>query len=551
MADTTREITANLNIGFGSQGLKPMTALIESLVKTENVWDRLHKKVIVASNQAIELSRGTATGTRPSGIPPLAHPIGHPYYWGMPGAPGMMPGQPQAPALKPYLGGAAPAARQDETLRILQNLQMGGFAGRMGKYQNIGQGLEAVGFSRGGAALGRAAPFLAAAEAGGDFAKTAITLGHDPYLTTGQMGRQLMGQMPGGETLRSWIDAISGRAAGMELAAIGGAKQSATISAESGLQRQIGQFMPAQARKEELAQQLREAKPILMGSVDRTTAVGERTFRETSRLLPLRRELARADREAAAASWERVNAERETMKLDVQLVNIRKQQAALQEKINRDQGSGVDRQNMLVEMAGINQRYQATLANRQAAQDTLIGAKNREAEARGQSLLRRADIREAEAANLEERAATAASSARGLGAMTPVDRAFAVQSLKALQQYGPDSIPPEMLAQALSIAPQTAGKIVESRGANTPEFRELARIAPADFAGDPEKLRQDAQKARDEAEEFRIKAQQDVTAAAAEAGRDFGKFLTTIMKELIRTAKLEIDNQVRIGKGQQ
>ncbi len=59
------------------------------------------------------------------------------------------------------------------------------------------------------------------------------------------------------------------------------------------------------------ARVLAEAKPILMGQIDRSTSAGEREFQEKSRLLPIERDIARAEREEEIVK--KVNANRPSL----------------------------------------------------------------------------------------------------------------------------------------------------------------------------------------------------------------------------------------------
>ena len=198
----------------------------------------------------------------------------------------------------------------------------------------------------------------------------------------------------------------------------------------------------------------------------------------------------------------------------------------------------------------LNAAIATNAAQREGAYGAMVGAREREAQARGQPARLRAELSEARAANLEDRASLAAGQASTLGMIGPAGRAMGLQAFRMLQESGnPDLLPPQLLQAALSFGGPAAHKIVESYGAKTPEFRAGMGITPEVF-GSPEELRRQAQEARNQAERDRLAAEAGIAITAAGAGKDFGEFLSRTMADLLSAAKSEILNRVKLGKNQ-
>lgn len=427
------------------------------------------------------------------------------------------------------------------------NLMSGNRAGA----QPTGGGLS--GLMGGG--LGQLAKFFAPLLAAQSVVGAASTIGanvNDPYLTEGQAQRRFFRNvMPFGGTIQDTVDNISGRTAGYERAGINSELRRSRTEAEMtgtafGLQNN-----PMIAGLSERNRQMQAASPILMGGVDRSTATGERDFREKSRLLPIEREIAKAERDAAVATKERRATEQELYKITSRGNELVQERSRLQDKLARGDDAGVKRQETLLRLADNEAAIEANIAARQAGQGAVFAARQREAQAAGTPALARARLSEARAENLEERANTASQAAFNLGSQGPFERAKGLQAFKFLQQTGnPDMLPPSMRAAALQFGGAEAQKIVEKFGASTAEFQEGKQLAPSVFA-DPEALRKQAGAARDQAEKDKMAAEAAMSAAGAKAGESLGNTVARVIADMVRAAESRIYTQLKLTKNAQ
>lgn len=441
-----------------------------------------------------------------------------------------------------------------ERSAILSRLGLGGAARVMGQASSFAGGLQGAGATGAAALVQRAAVPLAVAGLVANTAEKVAGYAYDRYSTDAQIGRQAVRDLvPGGERAQRFIDALSGRAAGMEQADIQGRIGTAGVQARlSASQFALG-ANPQQAGREGLAAAYRGQSAVAPSVFDRATALGERAYREEQRLLPLKLAEARAEREAAAASRERLATQSELSRLTARGVELTRQRRALEGKLTEDgYGSGASRQEVLRRIENVNQEVGGNLAQQRAAREALVGAEGRDAQARGErdKARRRTELL-GRAETLEDRADTAAGAARRLGGMSEYDRAFGLRAARLVQQRGSaDGLPEELLSAALAFAPNTVGKIVERTGAGSAAFR-AASADPAfaaDYGGDPTDLRRQAAEARRQlaGEEFDIDAR--VAGQSAAAGRDLGQFVGNVIRQEFETAKREILNAVRLGR---
>lgn len=383
-----------------------------------------------------------------------------------------------------------------------------------------------------------------AVEAGAAIARAV----NDSFSTTGQAARGLFRDIvPGGAWAQRTVDSFSGRAAGMEQSRFRAEQQQAAFDKEARLSSVMMGLNPQLAGVAERSRGLGAASPILMGAIDRSTGVGERDFREQSRLLPLKREIAKADRESQVATVSRVKAEEELGKLTTRANTLTKERAELTNRLNRDQGSGVERQRMIDRLRTVNEAANSTGELQMQARMNVYQERLREGQAQGSASAARAAEKEAQAANLEERATTAAGSATTLGMMNPFDRARSVDAVKMLQSAKGDisQLPPDLAQLALSVSGESGRRMVEGFGAKTSEYKQLSGLLPAEFGGDPETLRRQAGAARDEAEREKMKGEAAMARSAERAGEGLGDAISAAMERFLQAALIRIENNMR------
>lgn len=396
----------------------------------------------------------------------------------------------------------------------------------------------------------------------------------DPYLSEIGRSRAIAQEIPGGAWGLRMGEMLNNREGILTQSRVVGQIGSLDIQQRNALAGAEIQNAAPQAGREALASLNRQASGLYGQRYDRTTAEGERSFQEQRQLLPVRREMAKTTREYLAAVVE-TNRARETeqkleergKKLQTERIGRLKEQAKLEKQVEDGAGGfwraitgegGPSKEEMEGRIASSRQSVATTdedirgnAEQLQKAREARLAAEQRQGglSARGAEL--RASLMETHAGILEERAATSAGSAQRLGGMNVYDRAFGVQAFKALQEHGPDALPPEMLAAAQQFAPKSAAKILETHGAGTAEFQEGMKLAPADYAGAPEELRQKAEDARREAETARMEAVKTITQVAADSGRDMGTFMVEAIRTYYDSMRRKVEQDLMIGRAHQ
>lgn len=436
-----------------------------------------------------------------------------------------------------------------------------GTAGTAGRISGAATGLDSLGFTGAATALQRAALPLAVAgsvaSAGLNGAEKVAGYAYDKYSTNEQIGRQAVRDfVPGGARVQRFVDAMTGRAAGYEQAAIDAQMRSAEGQYRGRLASFEQSYNPQQAGREGYARAARGQGAVLPTVFDRSSAVGERAYREEQRLLPLKREQAKAEREYAAATSERLSAQQELNKANDRARALEQQRAKLERELARDGNqSGVSRQNVLYRIQNVNQELAGARANQQSAVQQSAAARGREAEAGGAARLARARTQLLGQADvLDDRAQTALGAASRLGGMSPFDRMQGLQAARLIADRGSvEGLPQEVVQSALAFAPQTVGKIVQQTGAQSEAYRLGAadpRLA-ADFpAGDPNSLQKQADELRKQFSEAEDSINKQVSSALAASFRNVGRDIGAALAKSLQDMKAEIINTVRQGRNQ-
>lgn len=400
-----------------------------------------------------------------------------------------------------------------------------------------------------GSALGRYVAPIMVAHTALETAKFSALAVHDPYITGGQIERQGFRQLaPFGGTVQDLVDAFSGRAAKMQQVDIASKRRDLENQFQDQFSRFTTSYAPRQAGREEAARQAAGFGGIYMPRTDRTTAGGEIQFQEQSKLIPVRREIARLEREAAVAVKERNAAESNFADLTRRSLGLEQTRARLTAQVRADQGAGPERQAMLRELNDVENQLKRLAEARQQAAEAVAQSREKAGAAGAAVTKARAEEAETRAEIFESRAARSAGRAKQLGLMSPIERQQALQALELAQKYGLDYLPPELKQQALALAPETVGKLAETQGALTPEFRRAQELAPAEFGEKgttPEDLRQEAAKAREEAESLRVQAEQQFTSSAEAAGRDLAMQIRGMMKTFFDAMKRQIEIDIQ------
>lgn len=439
----------------------------------------------------------------------------------------------------------------------LGSFGFGETAGTAGRISGAATGLDSIGFTGAATALQRAALPLGIANSLANGAEGMAGMMYDKYSTGEQKGRQFVRDfVPGGARVQRFVDAMSGRAAGYEQAAIDAQMRSAEGQYRGRLASFEQSYNPQQAGREGYARTAGGQSAVLPTVFDRSSAIGERAYREEQRLLPLKREQAKAEREYAAATAERLSAQQELNKANDRARALEQQRAKLERDLQRDDNqSGVSRQNVLLRIKNVNEELAGARANQQSSVQQSAAARGRESEAGGAArlararteLLGRADV-------LDERAQTALGSASRVGGMNPFDRMQGLQAARLIADRGSvEGLPQEVVQAAQAFAPQTVGKIVQQTGAQSEAYKLGAtdpRLA-ADFpAGDPNALQRQADELRKQFAEAEDSINKQVAGALAASFRNVGRDIGAALAKSLQDMKADIINTIRVSRNQ-
>lgn len=446
------------------------------------------------------------------------------------------------------------AARNQEVAGIASNFGAYGFANRVGRVSSMAAGAQAAGFGGAASLLQRAAIPLGVAGGIANAAQSAANILHDRYSTAEQSGRAFVRDfIPGGERAQKFVDALSGRAAGMEQAQIDAQYRSAGGQARNE-RLQLGLSLnPRMAAAQAVSDTYRKQSAIAPGIYDRTTSEGERQYREEQRILPLKQAEAKAEREAASASKERMSYQKELVSITDRTNTLTKERGRLLAELNKDENqSGVSRMNVLKNIETVNNELEGARGLKRSATESVIGATQREAGAGGE--LAKARMRTqllGQAETLAGRVETANEAGSRLGGMNVYDRQFGLYAAKLVKERGStDGLPDEIIQAAQNFAPQAIGSIVRKTGQGSAEFAEgfkefgAADFGTTDAAGDSKK----EQELRRQLAEGEFKIDKDVSANIVKSFENAGRDFAAIIDEGLQKMKVEILNVVRQGR---
>lgn len=449
---------------------------------------------------------------------------------------------------------ATRAGRLNEISGIASNLGAYGFAGSVSRAGSVAQGLQGMGFSGAAALAQRAALPLAVAGKAFETVEKAAPYFYDKYSTGDQLSRRAVRDfLPGGERIQRFTDAVSGREFKYEQARIDAQRRGFAEQAQQEQFRSNLSINPQIAASRGAEQYYRTGTPVMPSLINRSSAEGERAFREEQRILPLKQAEARAEKDMVVATKERIANAKELSNIGAYGRKLAGERLELENKLKRSENqSGASRERILQQIKTVNDAIGANAGTERQASGQFYESVRRQAEAKaelGKARTRTRLIGEAE--NLEARADTAAGAARRLGGMNAFDRAFGLQAARMIRERGSvEGLPPELVQAAMGFAPETIGKIIERTGSETAEFKAGVAEFNADFAGSPEELRRRATELRRDAAqiEFKIDAAtaSEVTRSFEAAGRDIARLISLGLDKM----KAELENTIRLGRNQ-
>lgn len=377
--------------------------------------------------------------------------------------------------------------------------------------------------------------------------------GYDQYSTGGQKARQLFRDIvPFGSRIQGVTDSFSGRASAFEAERLRSDKQSAMNDIAGRTQSTMLGLNPQLAENAARSSAFGGQSAITLTGMSRSTGGGELAFQQETRRLPIRREIAKAERELAAATASRMSSEQELLKIEAKGNSLKAERAKLRKALGLDTGSGVEREQITNRISAANSAIEANVALNQQAANQVFEAKKREAQGRGNLGANKAALKETQAADLEERAANMAGLQSTIGMMNPFDRARAVDANKRLISAGGDTtrLSQEDVQLALSTGGSSASKLIETAGGRTREAGQIQGLYGDTFGtGTAESQRQSAQQIRAEAEQERFKAEAGVAKEFVNAGARMAEIVAKNMLDLLNAFQSELVNKLFKSRG--
>lgn len=369
---------------------------------------------------------------------------------------------------------------------------------------------------------------------------------HDPYSSgTGTARDIFKGVVPFGSSILGGVDSITGRTASMQQADLYGQRAMATAQSVIEGRGAALSLNPEQAGRVGFSGAYGRQSAITGYGGERSSASGERAFREESRMLPVREAAAKAERDSAAAAMKRVEFSRQLQIAERSSNELLTRRAAIEKRL---EDSGPKRKQQLLEIAAIDAEYQGTLNIQKQARQGVSQSAAEQAQAQADKKRAAAAGLGAQADTLEERAATAAGSARKLGTMNRIEQGQALNAVKLVKQFGAENLPPEIVNQAMSIGGEDIGKEIEKRGAASPLFGEFQKELPTSFAGRPEDLRQQAGAARKQQAELAFEADKEAAQATTAAFSALGKYIAEVINKSADITRKSLEDNLRLQK---
>jgi hypothetical protein len=292
----------------------------------------------------------------------------------------------------------------------------------------------------------------------------------------------------------------------------------------------------------------------------RASGEGERQYQEQRRLLPLKKDLARAEREQAVAAREHTAAQAQLGKAVTEVEAATKERARLYKELEEPgRQSGAPREATLQWLGVANQRFQEAQQGRQQATEGVYQSGQRLAAATGARGQSRAAMLQGEAEALYTRADTAGDRAKSLARMDPGERAMTMAFAQAAKRLTPEQLafaPQEFKTAYETVSPEDAAKAFEKAGAGTREFKQAQREGFTGYgpAGStPQGLRDEGLRKEKEAQEAGYQAESQASqlaSAARQIGTDRGnadaKEIVELLKESMKAYTEALKLQIKI-----
>jgi hypothetical protein len=366
----------------------------------------------------------------------------------------------------------------------------------------------------------------------------------NPFLSDGERERMNTRNSLLGETYQNWKDSMVGRERQTLLAKANSERlqQYSNIHAQQAgtMQGLAGEISASQSRYDAA----RGASPVAFNPGDRSTVAGSIRYREELQILGLKDKQAEATRQATAARKQEADSAGRLVGFQREVEALDRRKKDLFDQFNKAEGPEKARLGGLLEATGLDLNAANQRARTEAERRRALGIAAAEAEgAAGRAGL---DVRREQLGVLVQRENTASSQATNLGLMGPAARARAKFALQYIQQHGIDNVPPELIAAARSVAPETVGKIAENAGQKHVE--DFRKLAPDEFRDNVPGIRGEVDKARQGIREDELKLVADEARKVNQATKDILAIMSTFSTELAQV-RVDVETKFRQNNG--
>lgn len=346
---------------------------------------------------------------------------------------------------------------------LLGQAGLGAGVSTFGNITALGEAAKLSGYSGVGGVIGKAALPIALAAGGLEAGKTASRLSQDEYLTDAQRERGFVRSNVVGRYISDTFDTFSGRARGMERAE----EQRELRNQVGGVQIQRQEFLQGIAnRRGQAAAAMRGAeglKGTFRGNTSRDSVESRLAYEQESRMLPLRKQTARAEQEYATAKYAAMNAQTTLNKLETDGNTLAEKRSQLQGRLN-NVASGPQRQDILYQLESNKNLLDANITQRQKARDFAANAvQTREDALTGVNAARTGE-RRGTLENLQMREGRAESRAENLGMLGRVGLQKSQIALGIIESVGFENAPEEFKREAAAAFPEKVRQMAIAAG---------------------------------------------------------------------------------------
>lgn len=429
---------------------------------------------------------------------------------------------------------------------LLGQAGLGAGVSTFGNVTALGEAAKMAGYGGAGSAIGKAAVPLALAASGLEAGKAAFRLGQDEYLTDAQRERGFVRSNAVGRYISDTVDTFSGRARAMERTE----ENRERMAQVRAIEIERSQFRQTiDQRQADVTAGIRGGqalKGVFRGSTDRGTVEGRLAYEQESRLLPLRKQTAKAEQEYATAKYGAMNAQTNLNKLETEGEKLAENRLRLQKQLNRV-GSGPVRQDVLYQLEDNAARQNANIAQQVKAKEVVAQQIGRREDAiTGVNAARLAE-RQGGLDNLRMRESRAEDRAANLALLGPAGRIAGDTALRVIESVGIENAPPELVQQAQAKYPEKVRALAVAAGQ---QFEAEANVLSPEYN---DRLADVRKKVDDEEESIERQSVQD-TRSGLERQQKAVDAAATILETFakrISVALDQFDNDQRARRGAQ